>query len=105
MRALPSREQDTRLTFNSTVRFNVIPDSRIYINDLAHLARATVGPRFALCRRVAAVVTDTGRVRCRYSPRQYLGYTAVRYPELSRNVARSDAAVRELDDPLPDYIR
>lgn len=41
----------------------------------------------------------------RYSPRQYLGYTAVRYPELSGNVARSDAAVRQLDDPLPHYIR
>lgn len=57
-------------------------------------------------RRAAAIVTDTDReVRWRYSPRQYLGYTAVRYPELSRNVARSDAAVREFDDPLPDYIR
>jgi len=54
-------------------------------------------------QREAAVVTDTGRIR--HSPRQYLGYTAMRYPELSRNVARSDAAVRELDDPLPDYIR
>lgn len=59
-------------------------------------------------QKCGAVVTDTGWMaveRCRYSPRQYLGYTAVRYPELSGNVARSDAAVRQLDDPLPHYIR
>lgn len=66
-----------------------------------------VGPRDTTG---VAVVTDTMETwmapeRCRYSPRQYLGYTAVRYPELSGNVARSDAAVRQLDDPLPDYIR
>lgn len=66
------------------------------------------GGRRGKKQKCGAVVTDTGWMaveRCRYSPRQYLGYTAVRYPELSGNVARSDAAVRQLDDPLPHYIR
>lgn len=45
------------------------------------------------------------RLAVLHLPRQYLGYTAVGYPELSGDVTRSDAAVRELDDPLPHDVR
>lgn len=37
-------------------------------------------------------------------PRQYFGYAAMRDPELTRNVARSDPVVSQFHDPLTHHV-